>query len=35
MAQLFFDNNIKNIENIWQSRILLRNLRCVKNAMNI
>ena len=27
--------NIKKLENIWQSRFLLRNLRCVKSAMNV
>lgn len=26
---------IKKLENIWQSRFLLRNLRCVKSAMNV
>ena len=26
---------IKKLENIWRSRFLLRNLRCVKSAMNV
>lgn len=26
---------IKRLENIWRSRFLLRNLRCVKSAMNV
>ena len=26
---------IKKLENIWWSRFLLRNLRCVKSAMNV
>ena len=26
---------IKKLENIWQSRFLLRNLRCVKSAMAV
>ena len=26
---------IKKLEDIWRSRFLLRNLRCVKNAMNV